>query len=152
MEPVTAIVTALATGAAAGLKPTAEKIIKDAYEGIKTLIKRKRDVPVVEVLEADPKSEAAKALVSEQLKKSGIAEDCEILKQSQTLLELIKKHAPSVPETIGVKFGDVDAASLTLGDIISSGSGVIVEKGKFSGDINITKVRAGVKETEPNPT
>ena len=152
MEPVTAIVTALATGAAAGLKPTAEKIIKDAYEGIKALIKRKLDVPVVEVLEADPKSEAAKALVSEQLKKSGIAEDNEILKQSQALLELIKKHAPSVPETIGVKFGDVDAASLTLGDIISSGSGVIVEKGKFSGDINITNVRAGVKETESNPT
>ena len=37
MDPVTIIVTALALGAAAGLKPVAEQAVKDAYAGIKTL-------------------------------------------------------------------------------------------------------------------
>ena len=42
MDPtITIIVTALVAGAAAGLKPTAEKAIKDAYAGIKALIQRK---------------------------------------------------------------------------------------------------------------
>ena len=151
MEPVTAIVTALVSGAAAGLKPAAEKFIKDAYDGIKALIKRKISAPVVEVLEADPSSETAKTLLGEQLKKAGAGDDEELLKQAKALLELIKQHAPQIPETIGVKLGDVEAASLVLDDIISSGSGVVVEKGKFEKDIKITGVRAGIKETDSNP-
>jgi hypothetical protein len=38
MEPVSLIVTSLALGAAAGLKPTAEQAIKDAYGALKSLI------------------------------------------------------------------------------------------------------------------
>ncbi len=151
MDPISAIVTALLTGAAAGIKPTSEKLVKDAYEGIKVLIKRKLNSPVVEVLEADPSSETAKNLLSEQLKKAGAAEDEELLKQARALLELIKQHAPQASEVIGVKLGDIEAASLTLGDIISSGSGVVIDKGKFKDDIKITGVRAGVKETDSNP-
>ena len=44
MDPISIIVTALATGAAAGLKPTAAKVIQDAYAGIKALIQRNIDV------------------------------------------------------------------------------------------------------------
>ena len=38
MDPITIIVTALALGAAAGLKPTAEQAVKVAYAGLKKLI------------------------------------------------------------------------------------------------------------------
>ena len=39
MEPVTTIIaSAIALGAAAGLKPTVEQAIKDAYDGLKRLI------------------------------------------------------------------------------------------------------------------
>ena len=151
MDPLSAIVTALVTGAAAGIKPTAEKVIKDAYEGIKALVKRRLNAPVVEVLEADPTSETAKTLLGEQLKKAGAAEDEELLKQAKALLELVKQHASQVPEVIGVKLSDVEAASLTLDDIISSGSGVVVDKGKFKEGIKITKVRADGKDPDTNP-
>ena len=42
MEPVTTLIaSAIAMGAASGLKPTVEQAIKDAYEGLKNLIKSK---------------------------------------------------------------------------------------------------------------
>lgn len=151
MDPISAIVTALVAGAAAGLKPTAEKIVKDAYEAFKSLIKRKLNSPVVEVLENDPKSESAKTLVGENLKKAGAAEDQELVKQAIYLLEVIKQHAPQAAEAVGVKLSDVTAASLTLSDISASGSGVIIDKGTFTGDIKITGVRAGIKESDQNP-
>lgn len=151
MDPISAIVTALVSGAAAGLKPTAEKVIKDAYEGIKALIKRKMNAPVIEVLEADPSSEAAKNLLNEQLKKTGADEDEELLKQASQLLELIKQHAPDMPNVTGAILNDIEAASLSLNDIISSGSGVVITKGKIKDDIKISGIRAGVRETDANP-
>ena len=56
MDPITIILTALVVGAAAGLKPTAEKAVKDAYAGIKSLIKRKYGQVKVDILESDPAS------------------------------------------------------------------------------------------------
>ena len=41
MDPISIIITALALGAAAGLKPTAEIAIKDAYAGLKKIIQDK---------------------------------------------------------------------------------------------------------------
>ncbi|UZO74750.1 hypothetical protein M8120_18020 [Microcystis aeruginosa str. Chao 1910] len=41
MEPISLIVTALVAGAVAAAKDTAEKGVKDTYQGLKTLIKRK---------------------------------------------------------------------------------------------------------------
>ena len=38
MDPVSLIVTALATGAAAALKDTAGEAVKDAYSGLKSLL------------------------------------------------------------------------------------------------------------------
>lgn len=39
MEPISLIVTALTAGAVAAVKDTAEKGVKDTYQGLKTLIK-----------------------------------------------------------------------------------------------------------------
>jgi len=57
MEPITAIVTALALGAAAGLKPIAEQAIKDSYAALKALITRKYAGVNVDLLEQNPASE-----------------------------------------------------------------------------------------------
>ncbi|MCA2815355.1 MAG: hypothetical protein IM459_01010 [Microcystis sp. M085S1] len=42
MEPVSLIITALTAGAVAAAKDTAEKGVKDTYQGLKTLIKRRQ--------------------------------------------------------------------------------------------------------------
>ena len=41
MDPVTLILTALAAGAALGVKDTASAAVKDAYEGLKALVKKR---------------------------------------------------------------------------------------------------------------
>jgi Flp pilus assembly pilin Flp len=41
MDPISLIITALVAGALAATKDTAETAVKDAYQGLKTLIKKK---------------------------------------------------------------------------------------------------------------
>jgi hypothetical protein len=94
MEPITLIVTSLALGAAAGLKPTAEQVIKDAYAGLKSLIQRKYAKVSVAQLEEAPESKARRAVVEEDLTKTGADKDEEILRQARMLLDTIQAHAP----------------------------------------------------------
>ena len=91
MDPITIIVTAVATGAALGLTDAAAQAIKDAYAGLRALIIRKYgdqgDVQdAVEKVEANPDSGARKALLEEELEKTKAAEDAELLKAAQDLL------------------------------------------------------------------
>ena len=41
MDPITAITTAIATGAAAAISPTAKQAVQDLYAGVKKLIQDK---------------------------------------------------------------------------------------------------------------
>lgn len=146
MDPLTLIVTALATGAAAGLKPTAEKVIKDAYEGLKSLIKRKyeRAQKTVPVLESDPASEAGKAVVRESLEKDGAERDEDLLLQAQAVLQAIRAHAPAeAAEAAGVRIEDIEAgASVSVRDIVSAG-GFTAKNIRAQQDVTIEKIRAG---------
>lgn len=151
MDQASIIVTALATGAAAALKPTAEKIIQDAYEGIKSLIVKKFSSRTqVDLLESDPKSKDHQTAVREELINQNAADDCEVLTKARELLDLVTQYAPDVPETIGIRLQDVQGASLKLRDIASSGSGVRVTGAKMTGNIEISGVRAGNSQPTPN--
>lgn len=144
MDPITIIVTALVAGAAAGLKPTAEQVVKDAYEGIKTLIKRKYARVSVDNLEGDPASEARKSVVREDLQKAGAAEDAELLVEARKVLDTVREYAPKAAAEVGVSIEDLEAGSLRVRDIVvESGSGVIVRKAKVTGDVEISGVRTG---------
>jgi hypothetical protein len=144
MDPITIIVFALATGAAAGLRPTAEKVIKDTYEGIKTLIHRKYGRVDVDVLEADPASEARQNVVKEDLQKTEAGKDEELLRQAQVLLDAIQEHEPGAATAVGVNLEDVKvASSLNIEDIIASGTGVDITRTDVGRDMTIRGVRAG---------
>ena len=67
MDPITIIVSALAAGAAAGLKPKAEQAVKDAYNGLKALILHKYGKLSVDALEQKPESKAKRSSVAEDL-------------------------------------------------------------------------------------
>jgi hypothetical protein len=92
MDPITVIVTALATGAAAAAKETASEVIKDAYHGLKALIQRKfADKPEAESILA---KHAEKPAVWEAPLKEALAEvaadrDAAILTAAQQLMALI---------------------------------------------------------------
>ena len=99
MEPISLIITALVAGATAATKDTAGKAVKDTYEGLKTLIKRKfQGDPVGQVM-VDAKPEEIKQgeeLLKNKLSNAGADKDDEILKAAQ---EIMKKEDPKGAST-----------------------------------------------------
>ena len=97
MEPITtAIIAALA-----GL---AEPAVRDAYEGLKSLILRKLGVGhevvgAVENLEKKPESAGRRETLKEELAASPIAADDEVLAAARALLEALQKQ-PGGPQII----------------------------------------------------
>jgi hypothetical protein len=145
MEPITAIVTALALGAAAGLKGTTEQMIKDGYTTLKTVIKSKfpQASASVDQLDRAPDSKARRAVVEEDLTKEGAGHSAEVLQEAKALLDVIAQRAPTTAEVIGVSLTEITGASLRIADVLSSGSGVKVDGADIGGDITIQGVRAG---------
>jgi hypothetical protein len=90
-----AIVAALSAGAVAGATDTAKSAIADAYEGLKSLVKKKFGhdsdaAEAIDKLEAKPDSGARKEVLAEELKAVSSASDPELVSAAQALLALIK--------------------------------------------------------------
>lgn len=94
MEPISLIIAALVAGATAAAKDTAEKGIKDAYEGLKVLIKDKfKDDPFGKAM-VDAKPEEIKqteGLLKDKMTKAGVDKNEEIRKLAE---EIMKKEEP----------------------------------------------------------
>jgi hypothetical protein len=144
MDPITLIVTALAAGAAAGLQSAAPKVITDAYEGIKAIIKRKYGQVDLKTLESSPASSNRKGVVKEELEKTDAGQDEELLRQAQAVLQAVKQHAPETAAAAGVSIEDLEVgASLRISDIVASGAGVSIKNARVGEDVEIRNVRAG---------
>jgi hypothetical protein len=149
MDSLTIIVTALASGAAAGLKPTVEQATKDAYTALKELITRKYGRVSVDLLEQDPTSESRRSAVKEELAKTDAGNDEELLRTTKALLDAIQRHAPEGAGAIGVDLNSVKAASLFIEDIIATGTGVKASQVDVQGNMTIKGVRAGDRGGAP---
>jgi hypothetical protein len=149
MDPVTLIVTALAAGAAAGLKPSAEQVVKDAYAGLKAFIQSKYPALILEPLEKKPESEAERASAAEDFADAGANEDNELLDRAQALLDVVKQHDRPAAEAIGVDLKEVEAEYLRIQKVRAAGTGVKVRKAKFSGGIDLGEVDAGAGSEHP---
>lgn len=96
MDPIsTAIIAALTAGVVGGVSDVGKKLIGDAYEAIKVIIKRKfgaesKVIKAVGELEENPDSQARKSVVAEEVKAVKADEDSEILAAAQALLDKIK--------------------------------------------------------------
>jgi hypothetical protein len=143
MDPLTSLVTALAAGAAAALKPTAEQVVKDGYTALKGLIQRKYAQVDVNQIEANPTSKNRRGVVEEELAAAGADKDADVLQQAQVLLEAIQRQAPQAAAAIGVDLKQIEGASLAIRRVTAAGAGVKVEGAKLSGDITIEDVQAG---------
>lgn len=94
MEPISLILAALVAGATAATKDTAGVAVKDAYEGLKALIKKKfeKDALAQAMVEAKPEDiKQAEALLRNKITEAGIDQDVEILKAAA---EILKKEDP----------------------------------------------------------
>ena len=88
MEPISLILTALVAGSAKACGDA----VPDAYSGLKALIKRKFEsqgksdsVTILDKYEKKP--EKTKPLLEDELTEAGVAQDEEIIKLAQKLLE-----------------------------------------------------------------
>jgi hypothetical protein len=68
---------------------------------------------------------------------------------AQKLIQLIKEQAPDIAGAIGVNITDVKTANIRLGKVVSSGTGVNIERTKATGDIVINEVQAGMTGAPP---
>jgi hypothetical protein len=150
MDPIALIVTSLASGAAAGLKPTAEQAVKDAYAGLKRLIQGKYSKVSLQQLEESPESKARRSVVEEDLAKMDAGKDEQLLRAAKQLLDVVQTHAPETTAAIGVDLEQIEGASLNIEDITAGATGVKVKGAEIAGEINIKKVRAGGKPDSPN--
>ena len=90
MEPISLILSALAAGASAALKDTAGKAVKDSYEGLKALIKKKfeGDALAQGMIEAKPEEiKQVEGLLKTKIAAVGIDKDEEILKAAETIMK-----------------------------------------------------------------
>jgi hypothetical protein len=93
MEPIAIILTALVAGATAAAKDTAGTAVKDAYNGLKHLLKKKfeGDALAQAVVDAKPEDiEKVEGLLKSKITEFGVEEDTEILQVAKELEELLK--------------------------------------------------------------
>ena len=125
MDPITLIVTALAAGAALGVKDAASSAVKDAYAGLKALAKRRlAGRPDAEVVlarhEQAPQTWQAPLLA--ELGEAGADRDRDLVAAAQALMNLLDqagsrsgKYLVSVRDSQGVQVGDHNTQTNTFG-------------------------------------
>jgi hypothetical protein len=116
MDPITLIVTALAAGAALGVKDSASSAVKDAYAGLKALVrKRLAGRPDAEVVLArhEQAPETWKAPLMSELDEAGADHDRDLAAAAQALMNLVDeagaragKYTVDVRGAQGVQIGD----------------------------------------------
>jgi len=96
VDPISiAIIAAISAGLVKGVSTVGENVLVDAYEGLKSLIKRKfgheSDVAkAVDAVEAKPDSAGRQQTLSEEIVAAKADQDAEIVKAAQALQDLIK--------------------------------------------------------------
>jgi len=146
MEPISTIVAALAAGAVAALKPTAEQAVKDAYSGLKALVQRKYAAVTLDALERKPESAAQQGAVAETLGDAGAADDAELLAKARELAATLQRHDPDAGRSIGIDVERITGASVRIGAVTAGENATGVRAGVIEAtqDVTIGPVSAGV--------
>ena len=99
MDPVTLIVTALAAGAALGVKDTASTAVKDAYAGLKALVMRRlAGRPDAELVLAkhEKAPENWQAPLTAELTEAKADRDAGLVAAAQALMSLLDESGAQV--------------------------------------------------------
>jgi hypothetical protein len=116
MDPITLIVTALATGAALGVTDSASSAVKDTYAGLKALVRKRLDGrPGAEVVLArhEQAPETWRASLMAELDQAGADHDLSLVAAAEALMRLVDetgaragKYTVDVRGAQGVQIGD----------------------------------------------
>ena len=144
MDALSLIVTAVATGAALGLKPTAEQAVKDGYAALKRLLINRYggqgDVAeAVEKVEAKQDADWPKEMLREELG-AAAAEDRELLRQAQDLLRAARPERDASAESSAVTV-TASGHSVAVGGSVGGSVTNIHGDGNVVGDHSESNVR-----------
>ena len=145
---ISAVVNALVTGAVAAQKPTAKKVLKDAYDALKSLIQRKYKKVNLNRLERDPDS-STKSSIAADLTKAGAFQDQELLSLVRTLVEAVEQYDREAAAAVGVDIERVKAAFINIENVDAQGSGVKITDAEVSGGISISGIKSGTGDDFP---
>jgi ribosome maturation protein Sdo1 len=145
MDPISAIVGALVAGASAAATDVASKAVKDAYDGLKSLIAtRFKRKAAVEMVEEAPESPAAREALSNALKEAKVDRDPDVAKKAEDLAMALKALGTEKLQRANIKIGDVDGyINAIVSGLKATGN---VEVGNViarSGDAIVSNVNAG---------
>lgn len=144
----TSITDALSAGTTAAASSVGSALVKDAYSGLKTLIvERFKRKAAIEALEEDPSSEPQKAAVAEALMKSGASDDPVVQELAQQLARALADMPAADAKAMGLDIEDLQAANVSLKDIVTQGTAVRIRRTTVAGSLEIEGIRAGVQES-----
>lgn len=135
---------ALIAGAAAALKPTAEKVVTDSYEGLKALVRRKLGSKVrLEDLDRTPEATQVQSTLQQDLEAHAAATiDGEVLGEAQALLKAVAAHDAAAAEGAGISITALKAgAEIDIEDLVAQGNVKVAEL-EAGGSIRIKGVRS----------
>jgi len=141
MEPITTIIaSAVAIGAAAGIKPTVEQAVKDAYAGLKSLIQERYGsnddvVDAVDYVAKKPEAGKRREALEDALEEAGAGEDAELATAAKQVVDAVEAHAPDLPKSIGMDIGVLQAKMLKVEDVLAGagGTGVRIGRAEIAG-------------------
>jgi hypothetical protein len=116
MDPISLIVTAVAAGAIVGVRDTASQAVKDAYAGLKSLMRRRfagnpEAEAALDRAEHQPGADQIRDQLAQQLRAAGAGDDVELITAAQAVL----RHA----DQAGTRAGKYDVR-------ITGGKGIVV--------------------------
>jgi hypothetical protein len=142
MDAIALMVQAIAAGAIAGLKPTAERAVSDTYAAVKALLRRKDKQIDLDQLEQEPGSKARQALLHEHLARADAAQDPALVALVKQLIDNIQQYDPGAAQTVGVSIDGLTAGALRIADVDASSQGVVIKATNIAGEVDIRGVRA----------
>jgi hypothetical protein len=145
MEPISAIMAALIAGATAAASDTASKAVKDAYQGLKTLLVDGCKIVSTALLEKMPGDPDYRRALENELKKSaGVATDKAVLEKSQAVHDALRKELPAQLASWGVDIRNIEAAGNFIAERISgTGGGLRSESLIAGGDVRLSDISGG---------
>jgi hypothetical protein len=133
MEPIS---TLLAAGAAAALSDVAGQAVKDAYNGLKSVLAGR--LTSVGLLEQAPQAAA------EEMQKKDLTEDTEILAKLDALSKALEQEPPDQLARLGVDIQQVQAAHDIIVQQITSLGGIQLRKVRSKkGKVQIEGLKTG---------
>lgn len=138
-DPITLLVGVLAAGATAAAKDVVSQAVKDAYNGLKTLIVSKYESKPnvgasLQILEAKPDSSDIQGVVEKALQEAGVDQDEEIQTKTEELRTKLEQEN-LLPQT--VYQGKVEGSgALAQGKgAVAAGAGGIAVGGNVQGSV-----------------